>query len=148
MVSALDSENLSVCPIRITEWAPTDKFLVKRRRPMPRASGQSPRGGDHHGTDHTSSRALCVELSELTFSISPISELTFQHPNRGDGLCYYCGGPISACAFQPHNEDKSHKTPHLARPVAGSLNPFKTAVPFWALNCLEFEWCVPNMRLK
>ena len=34
----LDSDNLSVCiklvcPIRITQWSPTDKFISKRRRP-------------------------------------------------------------------------------------------------------------------
>ena len=37
--------------------------------PMPHASGQSPGGGDRHGPNHTSSAALCEELSELTSSI-------------------------------------------------------------------------------
>ena len=36
--------------------------------PMQHASGRNPRGGDRHGTNHNSSRALCVELSELTSS--------------------------------------------------------------------------------
>ena len=36
---------------------------------MPHASSRSPRRGDRHGPDHTSSGALCVELSELTSSI-------------------------------------------------------------------------------
>ena len=70
----LSAQNLSACPIRITRWAPTDQFLGKRRRPMPQASGRSPRGGDRHGTNYTSSRALCVQISELTFSI-PIREM-------------------------------------------------------------------------
>ena len=43
--------------------------LFETATPIRRTSGRSPRGGDHHGTNHTSSRARCVELSELTFSI-------------------------------------------------------------------------------
>ena len=37
--------------------------------PMPHVKGRSPRGGDRHGPNYTSSRALYVELSELTSSI-------------------------------------------------------------------------------
>ena len=38
--------------------------------PMPHALGRSPRGGDRRRTNHTSTRALCVELSELTSSVT------------------------------------------------------------------------------
>ena len=37
--------------------------------PMPHASGRTPRGGERHGSYHTSWGALCVEFSELTSNI-------------------------------------------------------------------------------
>ena len=40
-------------------------IVFETATPMPHASGRSPRGDDRHGTNHTSSRALCVELSEI-----------------------------------------------------------------------------------
>ena len=43
--------------------------------PMPHASGRSPRGGDRHGPDHTSSGA----------PVCAVIRVDFQHPNRGDG---------------------------------------------------------------
>ena len=60
---------LSVGPMKITPWSPSDKSSFETATPMPHASGQSPRGGDRHGPNHISSGALCVELSELTSSI-------------------------------------------------------------------------------
>ena len=44
-------------------------FFWETATPMPHASGRSPHGGDRHGPNHTSSGALCVDLSELTSSI-------------------------------------------------------------------------------
>ena len=43
-------------------------FETATSTPMPHASGRSLRGGDRHGPNHTSSGALCVELSEFTSS--------------------------------------------------------------------------------
>ena len=42
--------------------------------PMPHASGRSPRGGDRHGPNHTSSAALCGVIRG-----------DFQHPKGGHG---------------------------------------------------------------
>ena len=54
------------------------RFLSERLRPCSthqvEASGRNPRGGDRHGTNHTSSRALCVELSEQLTSSIPIGD--------------------------------------------------------------------------
>ena len=60
---------LTVCPMRVTLWSPADDFFIETATPMPHASGRSPGGGDRHGRNHTSSGALCVEISELTSSI-------------------------------------------------------------------------------
>ena len=42
---------------------------IETAAPMPHASGRSPRGGDRHGPNHTSSDALCAELLEFTSRI-------------------------------------------------------------------------------
>ena len=58
---------------------------------MPHAAGRSPRGGDHHGLNHTSPGALCVELSELTPSI-PIEVTVWNCASREQNhilLLYY-----------------------------------------------------------
>ena len=75
----MDSDNLSVC-LHKTCLTDHNHSMVthglisfETATPTLRASGRSPRGGEH-GTNHTSSRTLCVELSELTFSI-PIGEM-------------------------------------------------------------------------
>ena len=45
------------------------QIYFKTATHKPHAPGRRPRGGDRHGTNHASSRVLCVELSEVIFSI-------------------------------------------------------------------------------
>ena len=73
-VSGTDSENLHKTCLSVRSGSLNGhlrpKFLSKQLpTPMQHASGRSPRGGDRHGPNHTSSRALCMELSELKSSI-------------------------------------------------------------------------------
>ena len=57
---------LSVCPHEGHSMATYGQSSFETATPVPHASDRSPRGGDPHGPNHTSSGALCVELSELT----------------------------------------------------------------------------------
>ena len=72
MISGTDTELLSVGTKVVSlsdqghSMVTHGQFSFVTATPMPHASGRSPRGGDRHGPNHTSSRALCVELSELT----------------------------------------------------------------------------------
>ena len=70
LVFGTDSENVSDCLSDQGHSVVTyGQISFETATLMPRKSGRSPRGGDRHGTNHTSSRSLCVELSELTSSI-------------------------------------------------------------------------------
>ena len=80
VVSRTDSEKLvclSACLSDQGHYMVTDaRISFETATPMPHASVESPRGGDRHDPNHTTSRALPV---------CGVIRVDFQHPHQGDG---------------------------------------------------------------